>query len=71
LKLRCKELNFLLHKLQQALLEKMEQERTLPVKDKLRISAKQMRDGEVEYAKMLADLGLEKLENGEVVKKQK
>ncbi|MEI7621573.1 MAG: four helix bundle protein [Candidatus Moraniibacteriota bacterium] len=71
LKLRCKELNFLLHKLQQALLEKMEQERTLPVKDKLKISTKQISDSDVEYAKILENLGLEKLENGEVVKRQK
>lgn len=71
LKLRCKELNFLLHKLQQALLEKMEQERTLSVKDKLKISTKQMSDSDVEYAKILENFGLEKLENGEVVKRQK
>ena len=34
LKLRCKELDFLLHKLQQSLAQKMEQENTLSVPEK-------------------------------------
>ena len=34
LKLRCKELDFLLHKLQQSLVQKMEQENSLSVPEK-------------------------------------
>jgi len=69
LKLRCKELNFLLHKLQQSLLEKMEQEKTLPTKDKLKISEKRISDSDEEYLKILEKSGLEKLADGKVVKK--
>lgn len=69
LKLRCKELNFLLHKLQQSLLAKMEQEKTLPIKDKLKISEKRISDSEDEYLKILEKSGLEKLADGKVVKK--
>jgi four helix bundle protein len=69
LKLRCKELNFLLHKLQQSLLEKMEQEKTLPIKDKLKISEKRISDSDDEYLKILEKSGLEKLADGRIVKK--
>lgn len=69
LKLRCKELNFLLHKLQQSLLEKMQQEKTLPIKDKLKITEKLIDDSEAEYLKILENSGLEKMANGEIVKK--
>lgn len=70
LKLRCKELNFLLHQIQNSLLDKMEHEKTLPSKDKIRMHANQLRDGEDAERKMLEQYGLEKLENGQVVKKK-
>ncbi|HOX11074.1 MAG TPA: four helix bundle protein, partial [Candidatus Moranbacteria bacterium] len=44
LKLRCKELNFLLEKLQKALVLKMENEKTMSANDKLKIINKQKQE---------------------------
>lgn len=69
LKLRCKELNFMLHRLQESLLVKMEQEKTLPMKDKVKIMSNQIKEGDDEYTRILEQMGLETLENGQVVKR--
>lgn len=71
LKLQCRELNFMLHRLQESLLSKMDQEKTLPTKDKIKIANDQNRQGDIEYKKMLDKMGLKMLENGRVIKKYK
>lgn len=70
LKLRSKELNFLLHRLQESLLSKMEQEKTMPMKDKRKIITMQKKDEDAAHAAMLEEFGLEVLENGQVVEKR-
>jgi len=70
LKLRCKELNFLLSKLQKSLEEKMTAEHTLSAADRFKKSqAKQTKDKDW-YEKTLADQGFARLENGRIVKKE-
>lgn len=68
LKLRTKELNFLLDRLQQSLADKMEKERTLPSGDLLRKAGEQENDHKRWYAEFLSDHGLKRLENGRIVK---
>lgn len=70
LKLRCKELNFMLHKIQESLLAKMEQEKTLPTKDKLRFNLNKNNEQKNFEQKMLEQYGFEKLENGQIVKRE-
>jgi len=70
LKLRCKELNFLLHRLQESLLAKMESEKTLPTIDKIRILGNQEKEGADAEEKLLEQHGFEKLENGQVIQKK-
>lgn len=70
LKLRCKELNFLLSKLQKSLVLKMSSEGTMPVSDKLKLKNQETAEGDKWEKKMLEDLGLIKLENGQVVKRE-
>lgn len=70
LKLRCKELNFLLHQIQNSLLSKMDQEKTLPTKDKLRMRDSQKKNEVDEEEKLLEKFGFEKTEDGRVVKKE-
>lgn len=70
LKLRCKELNFILHRLQESLLSKMQQEKTLPIKDKQKIITMQKKEDDAVHAAMLEEFGLEVLENGQVVEKR-
>jgi len=67
LKLRCKELNFLLDRLQQSLILKMEKEQTLSVADKLQIRQNQAREAEQWFTDMLKEKGLMRLENGRIV----
>ncbi len=47
----------------------MEQEKTLPIKDKLKISEKRISDNDDEYLKILEKSGLAKLADGRIVKK--
>lgn len=69
LKLRCKEMNFLLDRLQKSLLEKMQKEHTLPRSEtfRLREQEKQKCEGDFEED-FLKPLGLKRLLNGQVVK---
>jgi four helix bundle protein len=71
LKLRCKELNFLLSKLQKSLIEKMKTEGTIPISEKLKIKKDERAKGDKWEEKMLEEQGLVKLENGRVVKKER
>lgn len=68
LKLRCKELNYLLDRLQKSLLEKMKEEETLSFKDKRFLAKDERRKEEGYDEKMLREHGLKRLENGQVVK---
>jgi four helix bundle protein len=68
LKLRCKELNYLLDRLQKSLLEKMKEEETLPFKDKRFLAKDERRKEESFDERMLREHGLKRLENGQVVK---
>jgi len=68
LKLRCKELNYLLDRLQKSLLEKMKEEETLPFKDKRFLAKDERRKEESFDERMLRENGLKRLENGQVVK---
>ncbi len=69
LKLECKELNYLFTKLQKSLVEKMETEHTLPMRDILQKQSqeKKKREGDFEED-FLKPLGLRRLPNGQVVK---
>jgi hypothetical protein len=69
LKLQCKELNYLLTQLQKSLVEKMETERTLPMRDILQKQSqgKKKREGDFEED-FLKPLGLRRLPNGQVVR---
>jgi four helix bundle protein len=69
LKLQCKELNYLLTQLQKSLVDKMESERTLPMRDILQKQSqeKKKREGDFEMD-FLKPLGLRRLPNGQVVK---
>ncbi len=68
LKLRCKELNYLLDRLQKSLLEKMKEEETLPYKDKRFLAKDEKRKEENFDEKIRREYGLKRLENGQVVK---
>lgn len=67
LKLRCKELNFLLDRLQKSLLVKMNEERTLPARDRFQLREERKRQEESFETKLLREHGFVKLENGRVV----
>ncbi|MEK7078317.1 MAG: four helix bundle protein [Patescibacteria group bacterium] len=69
LKLRAKELNFLLDKLQKSLVQKMGSEGTLSLADKLRREKDRRAEEERWYENSLKEQGLVRLENGRVVKK--
>jgi four helix bundle protein len=68
LKLRCKELNYLLDRLQKSLLKKMKEEETLPFKDKRFLVKDERRKEEKFDDRMLREHGLKRLENGQIVK---
>lgn len=70
LKLRAKELNFLLDKLQRSLAEKMQSEGTLSLADKFKIRSDQKKEEEIWYKNMLKERGLIRLENGQVIKRE-
>lgn len=69
LKLQCKELNYLFTQLQKSLVEKMESEHTLPMRDifQKHEQEKQKREGDFEED-FLKPFGLKRLPNGQVVK---
>ena len=69
LKLRAKELNFLLGKLQKSLEQKMLAERTLPSADRFKKLETQQHNNKKQYEELLAQQGLIRLENGQVVEK--
>jgi hypothetical protein len=71
LKLMCKELNYLLDRLQKSLVAKMEEEQTLPRKDKYVIIRDKERKQENFEEEMLRKNGLKRLENGQVVKDER
>lgn len=69
LKLRCKEVNFLLDRLQQSLLKKMEEDKTLSVGDRVARGRAQEHGVDKWYEQFLAEQGFVQLDNGRVVKK--
>jgi four helix bundle protein len=69
LKLRCKEVNFLLDRLQQSLVKKMEEDKTLPAEDRIVQGYAQERGIQKSYEELLESQGLTRLKNGRVVKK--
>ncbi len=69
LKLRCKEINFLLDRLQQSLIEKMKKEGVLSTSDKFQIRQNQDREAGKWFVEMLQEKGFVRLENGRIVKK--
>ncbi|HJZ06061.1 MAG: hypothetical protein A3B47_03510 [Candidatus Levybacteria bacterium RIFCSPLOWO2_01_FULL_39_24] len=69
LKLRCKEVNFLLDRLQQSLVKKMGENQTLPVEDRIAQRHAQERGAQSWYEQFLKEQGLVRLKNGRVVKK--
>ena len=70
LKLRCKELNFLLNQLQKSLEQKMKEEKTLPRETLARKRLEAERQNEKWEDKLLKQHGLERLENGQVIQKK-
>ena len=68
LKLRAKEVNFLMSRLQKSLLAKMVAEKTLSAADKLKRAEGEKGAEEKLYEGALAEHGLVRLENGRVVK---
>ena len=69
LKLRCKELNFLLSKLQKSLADKMAEEHRLPRADVHQRIRKQQAAEDDWFAKSLEEQGLIRLPNGQIVPK--
>ncbi len=70
LKLRSKELNFLLRKLQDSLEQKMKNESTLSVKDKSQIIEKNKLESRDVERKIMEESGLIRLEDGRFVPKE-
>ena len=70
LKLRCKEINFLLSKLQKSLEDKMTAEHTLSAADRFKKSQTHQNKDKDWYEKTLADQGFARLENGKIIKKE-
>jgi four helix bundle protein len=68
--LRAKELNFLLHKLQQSLDVKMDKEFTKPVSQRVRDNWSIEKQADDEFKKYLKDSGLIRLENGRYITKE-
>lgn len=68
LKLRSKELNFLLDRLQQSLIIKMSQEGTLSVAERVNINRAKEKSAQIWFENYLKEQGLVRLENGRVIK---
>lgn len=71
LKLRCKELNFLLNQLQKSLEDKMVQEKTLSNNDLARNRNREIQKEQKSFENILEDFGMERMENGQIVTKNK
>lgn len=69
LKLRCKEVNLLLDRLQKSLIEKMEQNHTLSTQDRMSQDIAQENKEDSWFEQFLKEQKLVRLENGRVVKK--
>ena len=69
MKLRCREINFLLSKLQESLLQKMKNEGTMGRGDKMAMARNEAKKEEDFLEKMLKEKGLVRLENGRVAEK--
>lgn len=69
LKLRAKELNFLMDRLQLSLIQKMRTEGTLSVADRIRSNQQQDEAAKRWFENYLTEQGFTRLENGRVVKK--
>ncbi len=69
LKLRCKELNFLLDKLQKSLEEKMSKEGSLSRKEKIKIINNKRKKDDDNYEKLLTEAGFIKKADGQVIKR--
>lgn len=67
LKLRCKELNFLLDRLQKSLLAKMENEHSLTQRDKLQLEEQRWKEEKDFGELLLTRYNLKRLQNGQVV----
>jgi four helix bundle protein len=67
LKLRCKELNYLLYKLQTSLENKMKSEKTLPASAMARERLQEIKKGSDAAEEFLCGQGFRRLENGQVV----
>jgi len=70
LKLRCKELNYLLYKLQESLEIKMSNEGSLPRKEKIKIMNNKKKEEDRNYKKLLEREGFIKTASGQIIKKQ-
>lgn len=68
LKLRCKEINYLLDRLQKSLVKKMEEENTLSRNDKLLKREAERRDEKKAEKEWYDQFSLKRLENGQFVK---
>lgn len=71
LKLRAKEINFLIHRLQQSLTVKMREDSTLPTADRIRTNSRQAGEAEKWLKDYLAEQGFVRLDNGKVIKREK
>jgi hypothetical protein len=69
LKLRCKELNYLITKIQTKLERKMSKEGGISNKDKIKIMTKRRNKEDRAYEDFLKENGFIRLENGRVIKK--
>lgn len=68
---KCREEDFLLNRLRQSLYQKMEREGTLPQKEQYRNFKNQRQNEQEILDKIIADAGLIRLENGQLVEKGK
>lgn len=71
LKLRCKELNYLLNQLQKSLELKMLEEKTLSSNDMARNRNREIQKEQKAFENILEDFGMERLENGQIITKNK
>ena len=69
LKLRCKELNYLLNKLQKSLEKKMADEGAMSSRDKMRMHEKDQRQEDSDYLKLLEQQGLARAKDGRIIEK--
>lgn len=65
--LQAKEVDFLLHRLQQSLDIKMDQELTKPVSQRVRENMKTEKQNDAEFQKYLESIGLKRLEGGQYI----